>query len=96
MKDVKPLESSTFGKPIGARNKESNQMDEKRIEAALMGLSMQMPRAPARKIEDMVRVAAQLSQERAKHLGITAEPPTRQDTLSAGDPEKEKNNNRTL
>ena len=65
-------------------------MDERRIEAALNGLSSQRPRAPAAGIEDMVRTVDLLGRERAKRMGKTTEPVRRQRTLSTGQPEKDK------
>ena len=71
-------------------------MDERRIEAALTELSRQKPRAPSKEVEDMVHTVELLNRERAKRMGKTAEPVRRERTLSTGNPEKDKNNNRPL
>ena len=71
-------------------------MDERRLEAALNGLSEQRPRAPAKEINDMVQTVNALSRERAKRLEKTAAPAkqqapvSRQRTLSTGKPVKDK------
>ena len=65
-------------------------MDDRRIEAALNGLSRQMPRAPAMGVEDMVRTVELLGRGRAKQMGKTAGPISRQRTLSTGQPENDK------
>lgn len=65
-------------------------MNEARIEAALIGLGGQMPRAPETLVRDMVKTVKMLNRERAKRLGVKPEQPQmrRQRELTAGNPVK--------
>ena len=67
-------------------------MNEKQIEAALAALSEQMPRAPEKSIEDMVRTVNLLNKERQHRIGETSPAPVRrtQKQLSSGSPVKDK------
>ena len=69
-------------------------MNERQIEAALVGLGGQMPRAPAITVENMVKTVKMLNRERAKRTGIAPEPQTRRRELKTGTPVK--NNNKVL
>jgi len=67
-------------------------MNERQIEAALAGLSMQRPRAPTQCIEKMVQMTALFQTERMHRLGNPAELRAQpKNQLSAGSPVKDKN-----
>ena len=69
-------------------------MNDRQIEAALVGLGGQMPRAPALTVENMVKTVQMLNRERFKRTGIAPEPQTRHRELTTGAPVK--NNKKVL
>lgn len=69
-------------------------MNEMQIEAALVGLGGQMPRAPAMTVENMVKTVKMLNRERVKRTGVEPEPQTRRRELTA--PAAVKNNKKVL
>ena len=73
-------------------------MNEKRMEAALLGLGGQKPRIPELTIENMVKTVRALNKERVKRYGVQAEPekPVRQSQKELTLKNPVKNNIKTL
>lgn len=66
-------------------------MNERQIDAALAGLAQQLPRAPTKSIEEMVRTVNQLSRERLRRAAEAADQGSRTKQVSPGKPVKDKN-----
>ena len=69
-------------------------MNEMQIEAALVGLGGQMPRAPAVTVENMVKTVKILNRERVKRTGVEPGPQTRRREVTS--PEAVKDNKKVL